>query len=145
MLIGALDQALVRLASLGEGSSYSDLKQSAIRIGIVCIAYPIQTVRVGGAHTCLTCKLEGGYFRPSTATWTSEVKKCEAEGVPVEQLDGRKAGMESGAYLTKSEEDLKKYKLMASLKVGFALDLLKRQVRTRLVLFTQHLVKAAYV
>ena len=54
--------------------------------------------------------------------------KCQAEGVPVEQLDGKKAGMENGAYLTKSQEDLRKYKLMASLKVGFALDLLKRQV-----------------
>jgi hypothetical protein len=53
---------------------------------------------------------------------------CEKEGVPVEALDGQKAGMTNGAYLTKSQDDLRKYKLMASLKIGFALDLLKRQV-----------------
>jgi len=61
------------------------------------------------------------------------VEKCKAEGVPVEQLDGAKAGMQNGAYLTKSQEDLKKYKLMASLKVGFALDLLKRQKQNVLI------------
>ena len=64
-----------------------------------------------------------------TLSHLRQVEKCQAEGVPVEELDGRKAGMENGAYLTKSGEDLKKYKLMAALKVGFALDLLKRQVR----------------
>ena len=58
---------------------------------------------------------------------------CQKEGVPVEALDGQKAGMTNGQYLTKSQDDLRKYKLMASLKIGFALDLLKRQVRFRSV------------
>eukprot|EP00241_Pyramimonas_parkeae_P004033 CAMPEP_0114245480 /NCGR_PEP_ID=MMETSP0058-20121206/11919_1 /TAXON_ID=36894 /ORGANISM="Pyramimonas parkeae, CCMP726" /LENGTH=662 /DNA_ID=CAMNT_0001358537 /DNA_START=323 /DNA_END=2308 /DNA_ORIENTATION=- len=61
------------------------------------------------------------------------VKVCEKEGIPVEALDGLKAGMTNGAYLTKSQEDLKKYKLMASLKIGFALDLLKRQKQNVLI------------
>lgn len=66
--------------------------------------------------------------------YATQVKVCEKEGIPVEALDGLKAGMTNGAYLTKSQEDLKKYKLMASLKIGFALDLLKRQVSFFLII-----------
>ncbi|KAK3284820.1 hypothetical protein CYMTET_7548 [Cymbomonas tetramitiformis] len=54
------------------------------------------------------------------------VKLCNDDNVPVHKLDGAKAGM-TGAYLTKSQTDLLKYKKMAGLKAGFALELLRTQ------------------